>query len=220
MFPSSSYKMFTPEAKAECSASLARVMEIQRQASSSSSSSSSLTWLDNFVKSRAQGKSGNTRASQNSGVISIFTEERGGPSQTPFLDVYQNIESAAVKQTEKMKPLPTPNFPKLPGKRTKPKSSNNEAAALRLQLLQSRSGEVTYCTFWWSNYKLENISSIGETLISSFLMQNYFYWVGRSPPILLAYYQVAVTVIKDCPITQSKNALSWQLSVGIILLTN
>ena len=143
----SSYKMFTPEAKAECSASLARVMEIQRQASSSSSSSSSsLTWLDNFVKSRAQGESGNKEASLNSGDISIITEERGGPCQTPFLDVYQNIESAAVKQTEKMKPLPTPNFPKLPGKRTKPKSSNNEAAALRLQLLQSRSGEVTYCT--------------------------------------------------------------------------
>ena len=213
MFPSSNYKMFTPEAKAESSASLARVMEIQRQASSSSSSSSSLTWLDNFVKTRAQGQSGSNKSSQSSGDIFIFTEERAGPSQIPFLDVYQNIENAAVKQTEKMKPLPTPNFPKLPGKRTKPKSSNNEAAALRLQLLQSRSGEVTYCTFCWSNYKLENISSIGETLISSFLMQSY-YWVGRSP-ILLADYQVAVTVIKDCPIT-----LSWQLSVGIILVTN
>ena len=104
-------------------------------------------------------------------------------------------------------------------KRTKPKSSNNEAAALRLQLLQSRSGEVTYFVFWWSNYKLENISSIGETLISSFLMQSYFYWVGRSP-ILLACYQVAVTVIKDCPITQNKTVLCWQHSVGIILVSN
>ena len=134
MVSCSNYKMFTPEAKAESSASLARVMEIQRQASSSSSpssSSSSLNWLDNFVKTRAL-----------SGDL-IFTEERAG-SQTPYLDVYQNIENAAVKQTEKMKPLPTPNFPKLPGKRTKQKSSNNEAAALRLQLLQSRSGEETY----------------------------------------------------------------------------
>ena len=133
MVSCSNYKMFTPEAKAESSASLARVMEIQRQASSSSSpssSSSSLNWLDNFVKTRAQ-----------SGDL-IFTEERGA-TLTPYLDVYQNIENAAVKQTEKMKPLPTPNFPKLPGKRPKQKSSNNEAAALRLQLLQSRSGEVT-----------------------------------------------------------------------------
>ena len=134
MLSSSNYKMFTPEAKAECSASLARVMEIQRQASSSSTSSStssSLNWLDNFVKTRAQ-----------SGDV-IFTEERAA-SQTPYLDVYQNIESAAVKQIEKLKPLPTPNFPKLPGKRPKQKSSNNEAAALRLQLLQSRSGEETW----------------------------------------------------------------------------
>ena len=141
MFPSSNYKMFTPEAKAESSASLARVMEIQRQASSSSSS---LTWLDNFVKTRAQGQSGSNKSSQSPGDIFTFTEERAGLSQIPFLDVYQNIEKAAVKQTEKMKPLPTPNFPKLPGKRTKPKSSNNEAAALRLQLLQSRSGEETW----------------------------------------------------------------------------
>ena len=136
----SNYKMFSPQAKAESSASLARVMEIQRQASSSSSSSSSsLTWLDNFVKSRAQGQTGNKKSSQSS-VDFIFAEERAGPGQTAYLDVYQNIENAAVKQTEKMKPLPTPNFPKLPGKRTKQKSSNNEAAALRLQLLQSRSG--------------------------------------------------------------------------------
>ena len=133
MLSSSNYKMFTPEAKAESSASLARVMEIQRQASSSSSStttSSSLNWLDNFVKTRAQ-----------SGDF-IFTEERAA-SHTPYLDVYQNIENAAVKQIEKMKPLPRPNFPKLPEKRPKQKSSNNEAAALRLQLLQSRSGEET-----------------------------------------------------------------------------
>ena len=144
MLSSSNYKMFTPEAKAECSASLARVMEIQRQASSSSSSpsscSASLNWLDNFVKTRAQ-----------SGDL-IFTEERGA-TLTPYLDVYQNIENAAVKQTEKMKPLPRPNFPKLPEKRPKQKSSNNEAAALRLQLLQSRSGEATF--IFWSNYKLE-----------------------------------------------------------------
>ena len=126
MLSCSNYKMFTPQAKAESSASLARVMEIQRQASSSSS----LNWLDNFVKTRAQ-----------SGDL-IFTEERPA-SQTPYLDVYQNIENAAVKQIEKMKPLPRPNFPKLPGKRPKQKSSNNEAAALRLQLLQSRSGEET-----------------------------------------------------------------------------
>ena len=140
MLSRSNYKMFSPQAKAESSASLARVMEIQRQASSSSSSSaSSLTWLDNFVKSRAQGQTGNKKSSQNS-VDFIFAEERAGPGQTAYLDVYQNIENAAVKQTEKMKPLPTPNFPKLPGKRTKQKSSNNEAAALRLQLLQSRSG--------------------------------------------------------------------------------
>ena len=136
--------MFSPQAKAESSASLARVMEIQRQASSSSSSSaSSLTWLDNFVKSRAQGQTGNKKSSQNS-VDFIFAEERAGPGQTAYLDVYQNIESAAVKQIEKLKPLPTPNFPKLPGKRPKQKSSNNEAAALRLQLLQSRSGEETW----------------------------------------------------------------------------
>ena len=142
MLSLSNYKMFSPQAKAESSASLARVMEIQRQASSSSSSSSSassLTWLDNFVKSRAQGQTGNKKSSQSS-VDFIFAEERAGPGQTAYLDVYQNIENAAVKQTEKMKPLPTPNFPKLPGKRTKQKSSNNEAAALRLQLLQSRSG--------------------------------------------------------------------------------
>ena len=120
MLSCSNYKMFTPQAKAESSASLARVMEIQRQASSSSS----LNWLDNFVQTRAQ------------------SEERPA-SQTPYLDVYQNIEAAAVKQIEKLKPLPTPNFPKLPGKRPKQKSSNNEAAALRLQLLQSRSGEET-----------------------------------------------------------------------------
>ena len=50
-------------------------------------------------------------------------------------------------------------------------------------------------------------------------MQSYS-WVVARCPIVPAYYQVAVTVIKECPITQNKTALSWQLSLGIILVTN
>ena len=73
--------------------------------------------------------------------LSWLENEVGAPSQTTFIDVYQNIENAAVKQNEKMKPLPTQNFPKLPQKRMKQKSSKTEAASLRLKLLQSKSGK-------------------------------------------------------------------------------
>ena len=45
-------------------------------------------------------------------------------------------------------------------------------------------------------------------------------WVVERSPILAAYYQVAVTVIKGCPITQNNTLLSWQLAVLIILVTN
>ena len=46
----------------------------------------------------------------------------GGP---PFVNLCQSIEEAANKRSEKTKPLPCPNFPKLPAKRTRHKSSNS-----------------------------------------------------------------------------------------------
>lgn len=41
------------------------------------------------------------------------------------MDLYQSIENAALKRSEKAKPLPSPNFPKLPQKRIKHKSGGN-----------------------------------------------------------------------------------------------
>ena len=51
-------------------------------------------------------------------------------SDPPFVDLYQSIEEAALRRSEKTKPLPCPNFPKLPQKRTRHKSGGNSAAAV------------------------------------------------------------------------------------------
>ena len=40
-----------------------------------------------------------------------------------FLDLYQSIENAAHKRSENSKPLPCPNFPKLPQKKSKARVS-------------------------------------------------------------------------------------------------
>ena len=51
--------------------------------------------------------------------------QQGTERGPPFVDLYQSIENAALKRSEKAKPLPSQNFPKLPQKRIKHKSGGN-----------------------------------------------------------------------------------------------
>ena len=101
----SKYELFTPTAKEESSKSLARVMEIQRQAALNhvSSSVNSSSWSEE-LRLGHQGPHNREEA---------------------FISLYQSIESAAVKRSENTKPLPSPNFPKLPQKKNKQKYDNN-----------------------------------------------------------------------------------------------
>ena len=92
----SKHEMFTPTAKEECSKSLARVMEIQRQAALNHiSSPQTMSWSENLSHVPNNGEA--------------------------FISLYQSIEDAAAKRSEKTKPLPCPSFPKLPQKKTKAK---------------------------------------------------------------------------------------------------
>ena len=101
----SKHKVFTPTAKEECSKSLARVMEIQRQAALNHlSSPQTMSWSENLSQVPNNGEA--------------------------FISLYQSIEDAAAKRSEKTKPLPCPSFPKLPQKKSKAKlDANNTPTA-------------------------------------------------------------------------------------------
>ena len=102
------YGLFSPQSKAEATQSLARVMEIQRQASMMPHYSS-LVWLDQFVQTRALEE--NTRYQQ--------VPERSAP----FENLYYDLASTAVKNNKRCQPLQCPNFPKLPQKKSKQRAS-------------------------------------------------------------------------------------------------
>ena len=98
------YTLFSPQAKAEATQSLARVMEIQRQASMMPHYPS-LVWLDQFVQTRALEE--NTRYQK--------VPERSAP----FENLYNELANTAVMNNERCQPLKCPNFPQIPKKKSK-----------------------------------------------------------------------------------------------------
>ena len=74
----------------------------------------------------------------------------GGGMGPPFLDLCQSIEERASKRSEKIKPLPCPNFPKLPPKR-RHKSSNNVIIQDTRNLISSKN-QGTYVNSWLENF--------------------------------------------------------------------
>ena len=75
-------------------------MEIQRQAALNHiSSPQTMSWSENLSQVPNNGEA--------------------------FISLYQSIEDAAAKRSEKTKPLPCPSFPKLPLKKTKAKLDAN-----------------------------------------------------------------------------------------------
>ena len=105
------YGLFSPQSKAEATQSLARVMEIQRQASMMPHYSS-MVWLDQLVQTRALEE--NTRYQQ--------VPERSAP----FENLYYDLASMAEKNNERCQPLQCPNFPKLPQKKPKQRASRQK----------------------------------------------------------------------------------------------
>jgi hypothetical protein len=103
------YGLFSPQSKAEATQSLARVKEIQRQASMMPHYSS-LVWLDQFVQTRALEE--NTRYQQ--------VPERSAP----FENLYHDLASMAARNNERCQPLQCPNFPKLPKKKPNRRASS------------------------------------------------------------------------------------------------
>ena len=103
------YGLFSPQSKVEAAESLARVMEIQRQASMMPHYPS-LVWLDQFVQTRALEE--NTRYQK--------VPERSAP----FENLYHDLANTAVKNNERCQPLRCPNFPRLPQKKSKHRASN------------------------------------------------------------------------------------------------
>jgi hypothetical protein len=102
------YGLVSLQSKAEATQSLARVKEIQRQASMMPHYSS-LVWLDQFVQTRALEE--NTRYQQ--------VPERSAPFET----LYHDLASMAAKNNDRCQPLQCLNFPKLPKKKSKRRAS-------------------------------------------------------------------------------------------------
>lgn len=113
---SAEYQLGSPRSRAEASQSLARVMEIQRQAAMMPHYPSA-KWLDSFMQTRALEE--NTRY------------QHVAPQGAPFENLYNQLAETAVKNTERCQPLKCPNFPKLPKKKHTRKSSrrNKDAPA-------------------------------------------------------------------------------------------
>ena len=133
------YGLFSPQSKAEATQSLARVMEIQRQASMMPHYSS-LVWLDQFVQTRALEE--NTRYQQ--------VPERSAP----FENLYHDLANTAVKNNERCQPLQCPNYPRLPQKKSKSRSSrlkkisqSNETSPTRNQNFTEHSSLPTLLDF-------------------------------------------------------------------------
>lgn len=112
----SEYQLGSPRSRAEASSSLARVMEIQRQAAMMPHYPSS-QWIDSFMQTRA-GVEG-TRYQQ------------VPPQQPPFENLYNQLAETAVKNTERCQPLKCQNFPKLPKKKPSKRSSRERERSVK-----------------------------------------------------------------------------------------
>ena len=111
VLPTGDYQLGSPRARAEASNSLARVMEIQRQAAMMPHYPS-VQWIDSFMHTRALGETSRYQQVQ--------------APDAPFENLYNQLAETAVKNTERCQPLKCPNFPKLPNKkRTRRKSSRS-----------------------------------------------------------------------------------------------
>ena len=110
VLPTGDYHLGSPRARAEASNSLARVMEIQRQAAMMPHYPS-VQWIDSFMHTRALGETSRYQQVQ--------------APEAPFENLYNQLAETAVKNTERCQPLKCPNFPKLPKKRTRRKSSRS-----------------------------------------------------------------------------------------------
>ena len=110
VLPAADYQLGSPRARAEASNSLARVMEIQRQAAMMPHYPS-VQWLDSFMHTRA--------------LEETSRYQQVPPQGAPFENLYNQLAETAVKNTERCQPLKCPNFPKLPKKRTRRKSSRS-----------------------------------------------------------------------------------------------
>ena len=104
VLPAADYQLGSPRARAEASNSLARVMEIQRQAAMMPHYPS-VQWLDSFMHTSRY--------------------QQVPPQGAHFENLYNQLAETAVKNTERCQPLKCPNFPKLPKKRTRRKSSRS-----------------------------------------------------------------------------------------------
>ena len=110
VLPAADYQLGSPRARAEASNSLARVMEIQRQAAMMPHYPS-VQWLDSFMHTRA--------------LEETSRYQKVPPQGAQFENLYNQLAETAVKNTERCQPLKCPNFPKLPKKRTRRKSSRS-----------------------------------------------------------------------------------------------
>ena len=111
VLPTADYQLGSPRARAEASNSLARVMEIQRQAAMMPHYPS-VQWIDSFMQTRALGETSRYQQVQ--------------APEAAFENLYNQLAETAVKNTERCQPLKCPNFPKLPTKkRTRRKSSRS-----------------------------------------------------------------------------------------------
>ena len=111
VLPTADYQLGSPRARAEASNSLARVMEIQRQAAMMPHYPS-VQWIDSFMQTRALGETSRYQQVQ--------------APEAAFENLYNQLAETAVKNTERCQPLKCPNFPKLPNKkRTRRKSSRS-----------------------------------------------------------------------------------------------
>ena len=110
VLPAADYQLGSPRARAEASNSLARVMEIQRQAAMMPHYPS-VQWLDSFMHTRA--------------LEETSRYQQVPPQGAQFENLYNQLAETAVKNTERCQPLKCPNFPKLPKKRTRRKSSRS-----------------------------------------------------------------------------------------------
>lgn len=112
----SEYQLGSPRSRAEASSSLARVMEIQRQAAMMPHYPSS-QWIDSFMQSRA-------------GVEGARFQQLP-PQHAPFENLYNQLAETAVKNTERCQPLKCQNFPKLPKKKPRTRSSRERERSVK-----------------------------------------------------------------------------------------
>ena len=116
----------------------------------------------------------------------------------PFLDLCHSIEEAASKRSEKTKPLPCPNFPKLPPKR-RHKSSNNVIPQDTRNLISSKNQGV-YVNSWLENVLTSNVQNLQcrfYTATVSVDIQNSFIVFPVSELLTLKANSFAITSEKS-----------------------